>query len=510
MPELTWIGKDKVVNHHHDVPFRILEKQYTFGDEGSGNKIIHGDNLAALKSLLPEYEGRIKCIYIDPPYNTGNEGWVYNDNVNDPKLKRWLNQVVGKEGEDLSRHDKWLCMMYPRLKLLRRLLSDDGVISVSIDDNDVAKLRILLEEIFGAANFVANILWQKRTSPDSRLKLSDAHEHIICFAKRNDLLTFNKIPQTPKQLANFKNPDNDPRGPWASTDFSAQGFRPNQMYEVVTPSGRVVTPPPGNCLKKTEDVFLGLVADNRFWFGRNGDGVPRRKTFLAESEGVAAWSWWTNEEVGHSQEAKQEVKEILSDSEIVFDTPKPSRLIERIIQIATKPDAIILDSFAGSGTTAHAVLKLNAADGANRKFILIEREDYAETITAERVRRVMNGYGEGTKAVAGLGGSFDYYEIGEPLFHEDGNLNEDIGVEEIRKYVAYTENLTAENQLPIENEHSPYFLGKQDDTAYIFYYEKDRATTLDLDYLSRLNFRSANMVFYAGICLLNKKHGAAR
>lgn len=288
MPTLNWIGKDAVVKHHKEVPFRMLqpvaELSYNVNSNPENeNLIVQGDNLHALKALLPRYAGQVKCIYIDPPYNTGNEGWIYNDNVNSPEIKRWLGEVVGKEGETLDRHDRWLCMMYPRLLLLKQFLREDGAIFVSIDDNEVASLRLLLDEIFGASNFIANVLWQKRTSPDARLKISDAHEHIICYAKKNESLFFNKIPQSPKQLANFKNPDNDPRGPWASTDFSAQGFRPNQMYEIHTPSGRVVTPPPENCWKNTEEVFLGLIADNRIWFGKNGDGVPRRKTFLSES-----------------------------------------------------------------------------------------------------------------------------------------------------------------------------------------------------------------------------------
>ena len=509
-----------MVNHHHDVPFRLLDKQYTFtANQGAptnstANRIIHGDNLEALKSLLPEFEGKVNCIYIDPPYNTGNEGWVYNDAVNDPKIKKWLGQVVGKEGEDLSRHDKWLCMMYPRLKLLHRLLADDGVIFVSIDDNEEHSLRGMLDEIFGRANFIANIIWQKRTSPDARLKISDAHEYLLCYAKQESLAIIKKIPQSEKQLGNFKNPDNDLRGPWASTDFSAQGFRPNQMYEITTPSGRLVKPPKGNCWKNTEDVFKNLVADNRIWFGKNGDGVPRRKTFLSESSGVSVWTWWGNDEVGHSQEAKKEIKEILLDISDVFDTPKPVRLIDRILQIATNKNALILDSFAGSGTTAHAVLKLNAQDGGNRRFILCEMMDYAETITAERVRRVINGYGEGTKAVAGTGGGFDYYTVGEALFNEDQNLNEAVGEAAIRDYVAYTENIPTDFQCGKDGSQvSLYALGVSQTALWLFYYEREQVTSLNLDFLASLNIkvllenggkRPEHFIIYADKCALDK------
>jgi len=359
MPTLNWIGKEAVVKHHKDVPYRLLEpvaelscptvrpelvegrmnhtdRSSTSSDPSDsydGNLIVQGDNLHALKALLPRYAGQVKCIYIDPPYNTGNENWVYNDNVNSPEIRKWLGQVVGKEGETLDRHDRWLCMMYPRLLLLKQFLREDGVIFVSIDDNEVATLRLLMDEIFGTSNFIANVLWQKRTSPDARLFLGDAHEHILVYARSSSNISFHRVPHSDKQRSAFKNPDNDSRGPWVSTDFSAQGFRPNQMYEITTPSGRKVLPPPGNCWKNIENVFLSLVADNRIWFGKDGNGVPRRKTFLSESEGIAAWTWWSNSEVGHSQEAKNELKDLLemSENEKTFDTPKPTRLIQRIL-----------------------------------------------------------------------------------------------------------------------------------------------------------------------------------
>ena len=256
MPTLEWIGKSKVVNHHQEVPFRVLERQYSFDemgkhteDNGSDNMIIHGDNLEALKALLPQYEGRVKCIYIDPPYNTGNEKWCYNDNVNDPHIQKWLGEVVGKEGEDLTRHDKWLCMMYPRLLLLQKLLADDGAIFISIDDNELYNLKSICDEIFGAKNFVENIVWQKRTSPDARKKVSSGHEYVLIYVKdieRYDSV-FNLLQTEGKDIEKFKNPDNDPRGPWVSTDFTAQGWRPNQTYEITTPSGKAMTPPEGRC-----------------------------------------------------------------------------------------------------------------------------------------------------------------------------------------------------------------------------------------------------------------------
>ena len=286
MPTLEWIGKDKVINHHQEVPFRVLERRYSYDeagqhdeDNGSENMIIRGDNLEALKALLPRYEGRVKCIYIDPPYNTGNEGWVYNDNVNDPRIKKWLGEVMGKEGEDLTRHDKWLCMMYPRLKLLQKLLADDGVIFISIDDTEQPNLRLICDEIFGAYNFIESIVWQKRTSPDARKKLSSGHEYIVIYAKnaRNDGLNLLEIEG--KDAEKFKNPDNDPRGPWVSSDFTAQGWRPNQMYEITTPSGQKMLPPEGRCWRHLENVYNELLSEGRLWFGADGCGVPRKKTY---------------------------------------------------------------------------------------------------------------------------------------------------------------------------------------------------------------------------------------
>jgi adenine-specific DNA-methyltransferase len=510
MPTLTWVGKDKVVNHHHEVPFRVLNKQYTFEaspgtpTNSTDNRIIHGDNLEALKSLLPEFEGKVKCIYIDPPYNTGNEGWIYNDAVNDPKMQKWLGEVVGKEGEDLSRHDKWLCMMYPRLKLLHRLLAEDGAIFVSIDDNEQANLKLMMDEIFGVGNFVATVAWQRRTSPDARLGLSQAHDHIIVFSKRAGVLKFNPIPLSSEQINKFSNSDNDPRGAWSSTDFTAQGWRPNQMYEIHTPGGANFTPPPGRCWANVESVFKQMVIECRIWFGSDGKGRPRVKKFLTDNEGIRAWTWWTNQECGHNQEAKKELNDIIGH-DTLFDTPKPSRLIQRILQIATDKDSVVLDSFAGSGTTGHAVLKQNMEDGGTRRFILVETMDYAETITAERVRRVINGYGSESKPMEGLGGGFDYYTIGDPLFTADDLLNEAVGVEAIRGYVAYTEGIRPEDQVSQDNPVSPYLLGRNADTAWFFYYEPDRPTALDMDFLSSIQIgdKPGTTIIYADRCLLS-------
>lgn len=497
MPTLDWIGKSKVISHHQEVPFRVLENQYTYGAGASENMIIHGDNLEALKALLPRYEGQVKCIYIDPPYNTGNEGWVYNDNVNDPKIRKWLGEVVGKEGEDLSRHDKWLCMMYPRLKLLQKLLADDGVIFISIDDTEFSYLRLICDEIF--KNFAEAIVWQKRTSPDARKKLSSGHEYVLIYTKNPDQnLGLRLLPLDGKDAEAYVNPDNDSRGPWISSPFTAPGYRPNQMYPITTPTGKTVMPPKGRCWCNIEEVYQRLLSEGRMWFGADGNGVPRRKTYLFEREGRGIWTWWTNSEVGYTQIATQELAAILGKA--VFDYPKPVRLIERILKIASDPDSIILDSFAGSGTTAHAVLNMNKADGGHRKFILIEMMDYADSITAERVKRVIDGYGEGKSAVEGTGGGFGYYELGPVLLRPDGNLNEAVGVEKIREYIWYTETKTA--YAPGAGDGG-YYLGRHGDTGYYFYYEPDQLTILNHAFLPSISEKAGGYVVYADRCALS-------
>jgi adenine-specific DNA-methyltransferase len=523
MPTLHWVGKDKVVNHHHDVPFRLLNREYCFtAKEGTpnnstNNRIIHGDNLEALKSLLPEFEGKVKCIYIDPPYNTGNEGWVYNDNVNDPKIKKWLGQVVGKEGEDLSRHDKWLCMMYPRLKLLHKLLADDGVIFISIDDNEQATLKLLMDEVFGCSNFLANILWKKKTNGNNMGHIPPVHDFLVCYAKHIALIDFVGFEFEQEFLdKNYSNPDNDPRGLWTTSDLSANHKGPH--FKIVNP----VTldehyPPEGRYWVFNEDEVLNRIESGKIIFGKTGMTKPVQKVFLSEKNQTRKpETWWDKH--GFNSDGTKEITEILGAK--AFDHSKPSGFIQKIIEFSVGKDAIILDSFAGSGTTAHAVLKLNAADGGNRRFILCEMMDYAETITAERVRRVMDGYGEGSKAVAGLGGGFDYFTVGEPLFLEDRNLNEAIGAAAIRSYVAYTESIPVEQQTDMSHPVSPYTLGVANRALWVFYYERERVTTLDMDFIASLNIKALRdegkprpevLVIYADKCTLDRafmsRHG---
>ena len=509
MPTLEWIGKSKVINHHQDVPFRVLERKYSFdengqheADNGSENMIIRGDNLEALKALLPRYEGRVKCIYIDPPYNTGNEGWVYNDNVNDPKIKKWLGEVVGKEGEDLTRHDKWLCMMYPRLKLLQKLLADDGVIFISIDDTEISNLRLLMDEVFGANNFVTTVIWHKNYAPKSSAKFfSEDHDYITIYAKNKMAWIPNLLPRTEEQDKIYKNPDNDPRGLWRPDNLSARNPYSLGLYSITCPGGRVIPgPPAGRYWVVSEEKFKQMDADGRIYWGKDGNNIPAPKRYLSEvKQGRVPQTIWEYEEVGHTQDAKKDLKAIF-DGEMPFDTPKPYRLIERILQIASDPDSIILDSFAGSGTTAHAVLNMNKADGGHRKFILVEMMDYADSITAERVKRVIRGYGEGKNAVEGTGGNFSFYDLGEPLLHGD-MLNENVGVEKIREYVYFTDTKAS---LPEPRPDEPYFMGVHVGSAYYFYYEKQAVTTLNREFLHTVKTKADAYVIYADLCTLSE------
>lgn len=432
MPTLDWIGKKAVVNHHRDVPYRLIhcDKDKSVGDPDAGNLLVQGDNLEALKALLPYYAGKVKCIYIDPPYNTGNEGWVYNDNVNSPEIKAWLGSVVGKEAEDLSRHDKWLCMMYPRLRLLKEFLSEDGSIWISIDDNEAHTLKILCDEIFGRTNFIANIVWQKRTSPEARVSLGDAHEDILVYANGSGNISFNKLELNEE---NFSNPDNDPRGNWASTDFTAQGFRPNQMYEIQLPNGIRIKPPEGRCWANIESVFLKLRNDNRIWFGKSNDARPRVKKFFSELEGKSSWTWWPNNEVGHSQEGKKESISLFGID--AFATPKPEKLLGRVIKIATNSGDLVLDSFAGSGTTGAVAHKMG------RKHISVEMGEHAHTHIVPRYRKVIEGEQGGISADFGWqgGGGFRFCALGEPLFDADGNVSPAVTYPDLAAHVFFCE-----------------------------------------------------------------------
>lgn len=402
MSELVFKGKEFVYNHHLAVPYRPLvpDAGKSIGDVRlDGNLIIHGDNLEALKSLLPIYAGKVDCIFIDPPYNTGNEGWSYNDNVNSPMMREWLHSnPVGIE--DGLRHDKWSAMMWPRIRLLHELLSEFGSFWMTLDDNEVHRARSILDGVFGDANFIGCIVWEKTYTPKSNSRVvSNDHDYVLIYAKNKSLFEedgWSLLEKDETQKARYTNLDKDPRGPWRTFPLDVRTEnaekRKEYRYAITLPSGRVINPADGRHWSLPQKKFDAERAAGRIYFGVHGDAAPTVKAYLREGrEGVIARTWWPYRDVGGNQDAKQEILAIMG-SDCDFITPKPVRLIERILQIATNPQSIILDSFAGSGTTAHAVLAANKKDGGNRKFILVECEDYADSLTAERVRRVINGY----------------------------------------------------------------------------------------------------------------------
>ncbi len=614
MPTLNWTGKEKVVMHHLDVPIHALEFSYGFSAENgqenkptdSGNIIIHGDNLIALKALMTKYEGRVDCIYIDPPYNTGKKLWVYNDNVDDPHIMKWIGEVVGKQGEDLQRHDKWLCMMYPRLQLLRQLLSAKGVIFISIDDNEVAPLRLICDEIFGQDCFVADIIWQKTYSPRNDSKgIPTEIDHTIVYSKRPDWQP-QRLERTEEMNAIYKNPDND-ICLWRNSDAFAPGAATHQgmVYAVQHPfTGELIYPTKGRhwaieqdsvkeilqewasyeledindsvkraelCDISVKDIRKGVMAIMlteplnisrakaqavyergqwpKFFFTNGGKGGIARKTYLSAVEGKLATNLWHHSYAGHTDEAKKELKAIFNGS-IPFDTPKPTRLVERILQIATDENSLVLDSFAGSGTTGQAVLNLNKRDNGKRHFILVELMDYAETVTAERVKRVITGYSWkgkkeetifsqqltvkrlmdfpklmdlalsvseaaksqydniskpkiednclkviGTKIYKDktepLGGAFDYFELGKPLFNSDGTINSDVETEKLRTYI-----WQSETRLPTE-PNNEYFLGCHYGIAYYFFYEPGESMVFGPELLPLIKEKAEAYIIYA-------------
>jgi adenine-specific DNA-methyltransferase len=392
MPELYFKGKEFVYNHHLTVPYRPLE---THPDksvgEDSGNLIIHGDNLHALKALLPHYAGKVDCIFIDPPYNTGNENWCYNDNVNSPIMREWLSSNPINR-EDMLRHDKWACLMYPRLKLLHELMAEDGVIFVSIDDNEVHHLRMLMNDIWGDEAFIAQFIWKSRQNKDNRniTGASIDHEYVLCYGKQ--------IRGSERKVEQFSNPDDDKRGAWSSGNMvglATEEGRPNLHYDLVDPATGINYGRPRLGWRYDRKRMAQIIEDKRIIWPPSPEGRPREKVFLDNLQQFTGYPSIVGDGI-FTRNGTFELDSIFGKR--VFEFPKPSSLLAELIEQATTTDSIILDSFAGSGTTAHAVLALNAKDGGNRNFILVECEEYADTLTAERVRRVINGYEfEGTQ-----------------------------------------------------------------------------------------------------------------
>lgn len=454
MPLLDWLNKNEAVRTVQKVPYRLLEAvpELGAGDPNTENMLIQGDNLEALKALLPLYAGKVKCIYIDPPYNTRSAFEHYDDNLE---------------------HSVWLSLMYPRLELLRELLAEDGSIWVSIDDNEAHYLKVMMDEVFHRRNFVANVVWQKKASPQANaIWLSDSHDHVICFAKNKEIWRPKLLKRTEAADARFSNPDNDPRGVWTSGDFTisltggqrgaqfAKTGQSNNLYEITTPSGRKLLPTKGRCWGTIEEKFLELRNDNRIWFGENGSNVPRIKRFLSEvQDGIVCTTVWLRSEVGDNQSSKKEA--MVFNQEEVFSTPKPESLIERILEIATTPNDLILDSFLGSGTTAAVAHKMN------RRYIGIEMGDHAETHCQPRLKKVVEGEQGGiSKAVNWQGGGgFHYFRLGETIFDAHGAIHHNVRFASLAAHIWFCE-IRAPLAVPAD---SP-LLGIHDDTAYYLLY----------------------------------------
>jgi adenine-specific DNA-methyltransferase len=470
MPTLDFKGKPFVYSHHLSVPFRefIIDQKKSIPSGGNAslddNLIIHGDNLEALKALLPRYAGKVDVIYIDPPYNTGNEGWAYNDNVNSPLMKEWLGKVVDRE--DLERHEKWLCMMWPRLMLLHELLSPNGgLLLVSCDDEECHHLRTILDEIFGESNFIAQLVWKSRTSEDTRAKtrVSKDHEYILVYSSAPN----GSLRGVEKDEAKFANPDNDPRGPWRSADLTGlatKDRRPNLHYDLIDPETHINYGCPPKGWRYERPTMDRKIAEKRILWPPDPTGRPRHKLFLNEIKSRFKNVSSVIGNVG-TEHGTRELNQILGDG--VFDFPKPTSLLSSLIEQAGPEDSLVLDAFAGSGSTGHAVLKLNEADSGTRRFILIQLpeqirkgtpafeagfRDVAD-VTAERVRRAISGVPEAKDESLrkGLGGSFAYCELGEPIDLDrffDGESAPRYG--QVARYVIYTATGQSVTDVPDE------------------------------------------------------------
>ncbi|GAA6142321.1 site-specific DNA-methyltransferase [Hydrogenophaga sp. 5NK40-0174] len=458
MPTLNWIGKEAVVKHHKDVPFRLLETdpELSCGPADSGNLIVQGDNLHALKSLLPRYAGQVKCIYIDPPYNTGNEGWVYNDNVNSPEIRKWLGEAVGKEGETLDRHDRWLCMMYPRLVLLKQFLREDGAIFVSIDDNAVGNLRPLMDEIFGARNFITGFIWRKVDSPnDNKVPLTPDHEYVLAYARSKDRLKLAQM-SAPGIVEAYGRVDDQGRRfrdrlLKKNGRNSLRKDRPTMYFPLTAPDGSEVYPTHDNGEEAVwamgqSGIDRHKAADTLIWKQRQRQGQtvwePYTREFAPEDPRRPYPSIWAD--LPTMRQAKAFLRDVFNTADL-FDTPKPVELIERILQMMNDPSALVLDSYAGSGTTGHAVLKQNAEDGGNRRFLLVEMDDgIAVRVSSERVKKVSEGYTpDGGEPVEGLGSGFQFCRLSAaPLFDADGQIRSDVKFAQLAEFVWFAETGT--------------------------------------------------------------------
>lgn len=402
MPTLNWLNRNEALTLSTKAPYRLLEPvaELSYGSDNTENMLIQGDNLNALKALLPYFAGKVKCIYIDPPYNTRSAFEHYDDNLE---------------------HSTWLSLMYPRLELLRDLLAEDGSIWVSIDDNEAHYLKVIMDEIFGRRNFVASIIWQKiYTVKNSARHFSDMHDYVLIYAKNSDLWERNLLPRKEKAKKSYSNPDNDPRGPWATNAVQARNYYSQGQYEIVSPSGRSLFPPKGTYWRISEESFKELDRDNRIWWGKGGTNIPRIKKFLSETkQGVVPATLWFHQDAGQNAEAKTEVRAIFADIDEIFLTPKPERLIQQVLAISTNPGDLVLDSFLGSGTTAAVAHKMR------RRYIGIELGEHTVTHSVPRLQKVIEGEQGGISQAFNWqgGGGFRFYRLGEPVFDENGQIN---------------------------------------------------------------------------------------
>ncbi|MBN4063176.1 site-specific DNA-methyltransferase [Cardiobacterium sp. AH-315-I02] len=442
MPTLHWLNKDQAIKTAKQSAYRLLEEvpELSYGDADNENLLIQGDNLEALKALIPFYAGKVKCVYIDPPYNTKSAFEHYDDNLE---------------------HSQWLSLIYPRLELLRELLSEYGSIWVSIDDSEAHYLKVIMDEIFGRNNFVANVVWEKKYSPQNDAKwLSDSHDHIYCYAKNKITWRPNLLPRTKEMNNRYKNPDNDQRGVWKPADFSVKTYSKLNDYIIKLPSGRDVKPPESRCWGSSQDRLKELIADNRIWFGKDGNNVPSLKKFLTEvKDGVVSKTIWFRDEVDDNQKAKKEIKELKLGT--TFDTPKPEKLLQRILTMASLDGDLVLDSFIGSGTTAAVAQKMN------RRYIGIEIGDHAKTHCQPRLQKVIDGEQGGiSKSVNWQGGGgFRFCKLGQTVFDEYGCLNPDIKFPTLAAHIWYMETRTTLTK----KKRSP-LIGVYKDTAYYLLY----------------------------------------
>lgn len=484
MATLNWIGKEAVANHDKEVPFKLLKKIKSASvGEHSQNLIVHGDNLEALKSLMPHYIGKINCIFIDPPYNTGNEGWVYNDKVNSPKIQQWLNKVI--KADDLTRHDKWLCMMYPRIKLLYDLLAEDGVIFVAIDDNEHCNLRTMMDEVFSERNFITTFIWKKKSTSTNvaGAQVSSLTDFIVCYGKSEK----SKILQRVRSKDSREHPYKDEEGSYRLTIIEKKNAgeyrRDSMQFEILG-----VKPRSGKRWQIGQETAMALMEKGRFV---NDKGVIKLKIYDFEEKDTFSAQPNLLDSHGTTDSAARALTDLFGAQE-VFNNPKPVELVSHLISISSGNNAIVLDSFAGSGTTGHAVLDLNKEDSGKRQFILVELEDkVAKSTTAERIKRAIKKYD--------YKDGFEYCELDKPLFDQDGQIEESCDFKQFATYIYFTETQTNINA----KEISGNYIGEAGETEYYLLYKGKLKNDLDKSALKIIKDTGKKKVIYADRCLLD-------